>query len=67
MRGAGPRERFKGEMDRPGAVHPELIDWERKLDHLREHFGPSWSWLEMDARARPYDAAASGVANLLGS
>ena len=34
-------------MDRPGAVHPELLDWERKLDQLREHFGPSWSWVEI--------------------
>ena len=34
-------------MDRPGAVHPELLDWERKLDQLREHFGASWSWVEI--------------------
>jgi len=34
-------------MDRPGALVPDLIDWERKLDDLRERFGPSYTWAEI--------------------
>jgi hypothetical protein len=24
-----------------------LLNWESKLDALRAHFGPSWSWVEI--------------------
>jgi hypothetical protein len=29
----------------PGAS--DLLNWEDKLDALREHFGPGWSWTEI--------------------
>jgi len=32
-------------MDRPGSV--DLLNWEEKLDALREYFGPAWSWVEI--------------------
>ena len=33
------------ENSRRGAV--DLLNWEDKLDALRAHFGPSWSWAEI--------------------
>ena len=29
----------------PGAA--DLLNWEDKLDALRAHFGPSWSWVQI--------------------